>query len=39
MHQFVSNTETALSALAARKQKGSMKEVFKEHQSPKDSSS
>jgi len=32
MHQFVSNTETALSALAARKQKGSMKEVFAEHE-------
>ena len=31
MHQFVSNTETALSALEARKQKGSMKEVFAEH--------
>ncbi|MBV8162163.1 MAG: enoyl-CoA hydratase [Acidimicrobiia bacterium] len=30
VHQFVSNTETALSALAARKQKGSMKEVFAE---------
>jgi enoyl-CoA hydratase len=32
VHQFVSNTETALSALEARKQKGSMKEVFAEHQ-------
>jgi len=32
IHQFVSNTETALSALEARKQKGSMKEVFAEHQ-------
>ena len=30
VHQFVSNTETALSALEARKQKGSMKEVFAE---------
>jgi enoyl-CoA hydratase len=28
VHQFVSNTETALSALEARKQKGSLKEVF-----------
>ena len=32
VHQFVSNTDTALSALQARKQKGSMKEVFAEHQ-------
>ena len=32
VHQFVSNTETALSALEARKQKGSMKEVFAEHE-------
>jgi enoyl-CoA hydratase len=39
VHQFVSNTDTALSALQARKQKGSMKEVFAEHESPKDSSS
>ena len=31
VHQFVSNTDTALSALQARKQKGSMKEVFAEH--------
>jgi len=30
VHQFVSNTDTALSALEARKQKGSMKEVFAE---------
>src|SRR5438270_4758847 len=30
VHQFVSNTETALSALEARKQKSSMKEVFAE---------
>jgi enoyl-CoA hydratase len=37
VHQFVSNTETALSALEARKQKGSMKEVFAEHEGPKDS--
>src|SRR5438270_11247962 len=34
VHQFVSNTETALSALEARKQKGSMKEVFAEHERP-----
>ena len=32
VHQFVSNSETALSALEARKQKGSMKEVFAEHE-------
>jgi len=32
VHQFVSNTDTALSALEARKRKGSMKEVFAEHQ-------
>jgi enoyl-CoA hydratase/carnithine racemase len=32
IHQFVSNTDTALSALEARKQKGSMKEVFAEHE-------
>jgi enoyl-CoA hydratase len=32
IHQFVSNTDTALSALEARKQKGSMKEVFADHQ-------
>ena len=32
VHQFVSNTDTALSALEARKQKGSMKEVFAEHE-------
>src|SRR5438105_11520239 len=37
VHQFVSNTETALSALEARKQKGSMKEVFAEHEDRKDS--
>jgi enoyl-CoA hydratase len=36
VHQFVSNTETALSALEARKQKGSMKEVFAEHEDRKD---
>src|SRR4051794_14691249 len=37
VHQFVSNTETALSALEERKQKGSMKEVFAEHEDRKDS--
>jgi len=35
VHQFVSNTDTALSALEARKQKGSMKEVFAEHEDKK----
>ncbi len=30
-HHFMHNTETALSALSARKQKGSMAEVFAEH--------
>ena len=32
VHQWMSNTETALSALEQRKQKGSMKEVFAEHE-------
>lgn len=31
IHQYTSNTRTALDALEARKQKGSMKEVFEEH--------
>jgi enoyl-CoA hydratase len=31
VHQWMSGTDTALSALAARKQKPSMKEVFAEH--------
>ncbi|HET7719026.1 MAG TPA: enoyl-CoA hydratase [Acidimicrobiales bacterium] len=31
VHQWMSNTDTATTALAARKQKGSMKEVFEEH--------
>jgi enoyl-CoA hydratase len=31
VHQWMSGTETALTALEARKQKGSMKEVFEEH--------
>lgn len=33
IHQYTSNTKTALDALAARKQKGSMQEVFEEHRS------
>ena len=32
VHQWMSNTDTALSALEQRKQKGSMKEVFAEHE-------
>ena len=32
VHQWMSNTETALSALEQRKQKGSLKEVFAEHE-------
>lgn len=31
VHQYTSNTRTALDALEARKQKGSMREVFEEH--------
>lgn len=31
IHQYTSNTKTALDALEARKQKGSMQEVFEEH--------
>jgi hypothetical protein len=31
VHQWMSNTDTALSALEARKQKPSMKDVFSEH--------
>ena len=31
VHQWMSNTTTALDAMAARKQKGSMREVFEEH--------
>lgn len=31
IHQWMSNTDTATSAMSARKQKGSMKEVFEEH--------
>jgi len=33
-HHWMHNTSTALTALEARKQKGSMKEVFEEHQGP-----
>lgn len=33
-HQWMHNTHTALSALEARQQKGSMKEVFAEHRDP-----
>jgi len=31
IHQYTSNTKTALDALEARKQKGSMQEIFDEH--------
>ena len=33
-HQWMHNTHTALAALEARQQKGSMKEVFAEHRDP-----